>query len=69
MHELLKYFHSVCGHKSIQFKRVTHSKLIVWVHRSFPHRPGIVKTLHVVGLVEATLCNRREAEVQVKLRK
>lgn len=32
---------------------ITHSELIVWVHRSFPHRSGIVKTLHIVGLVEA----------------
>lgn len=31
----------------------THSKLIVGVHRSFPHRSGIVETLHVVGFVEA----------------
>lgn len=35
------------------FEKETHSKLIVWIHRSLPHGPGIVKTLHVVGLVEA----------------
>ena len=34
-------------------RKKTHSKLIVGVHGSFPHRSGIVKTLHVVGLVEA----------------
>lgn len=34
-------------------KKKTHSKLIVGVHRSFPHRSGVMKALHVVGLVEA----------------
>lgn len=42
---------------------MTHSKLIVGVYRSFPHRSGVVETLHVVGLVEA----RRGREFQVQM--
>lgn len=42
--------------------KVTHSKLVVGVHGSFPHRSGIVKSLHVVGLVEAKLCKKRDKE-------
>lgn len=48
----LKCFHGPCGH-TFHFKDITHSKLIVWVHGSFPHRSGIVKALHIVGLIEA----------------
>lgn len=57
MQKLLKYSHGP-----------THNKLIVGIHRSFPHRSGIVKTLHVVGLVEAASGVRR-GKHRLKLKK
>lgn len=38
-----------------QQQQYTHCKLVVGVNGSFPHRSGIVKTLHVVGFVEAAV--------------
>lgn len=45
---------------SLSADAITHGKLIVGVHWSFPHRSGIVETLHIVGLVEAGVGERRE---------
>lgn len=44
---------------SLSVEAITHSELIVGVHWSFPHRSGIVETLHIVGLVEAGGGERR----------
>lgn len=38
---------------SLSVSSITHSKLVVGIYRSFPHRSGVVETLHIVGLVEA----------------
>lgn len=44
----------------------TDNKLVVGVHGALPDRPGVVETLHVVGLVEAGMWGedkqRRPAE-------
>lgn len=44
---------------SLFVEAITHSELIVGVDWSFPHRSGIVETLHIVGLVEAGGGERR----------
>lgn len=41
--------------KTKKQQQYTHCKLVVGVNGSFPHRSGIVKTLHVVGFVEAAV--------------
>lgn len=47
------------GTVSLSVEAITHNKLIVGVDWSFPHRSGIVETLHIVGLVEAGGGERR----------
>lgn len=34
-------------------KTVTHSKFVVRIHFSLPHRSGVLKPLNVVGFIEA----------------
>lgn len=42
-------------------QRNTHSKLILRVHSSLAHGPGIVESLHVVGFVKAE--RKEQAEI------
>lgn len=54
-YKLIKWNHYKMAAVKVELstEAITHSKLIVGIDWSFPHRSGIVETLHIVGLVEA----------------